>query len=44
MEMQYWVVGNLEWSFGTLRYFGADHKKIRETLTVELYPVTKVHA
>ncbi|KAI0091347.1 terpenoid synthase [Irpex rosettiformis] len=38
MAMECWVVGNLEWSFGTQRYFGADHKKIRETLMVELSP------
>jgi hypothetical protein len=36
--MERWVVGNLEWSFGTRRYFGADNNKIRESLTVELAP------
>lgn len=36
--MESWVAGNLAWSFGTRRYFGADHLKIRETLTVKLYP------
>ena len=38
MAMECWVSGNLEWSFGTHRYFGFDNEKIRETLVVELSP------
>ncbi len=39
--MQSWVSGNLDWSFATLRYFGADHMKVKETLVVQLYPTRK---
>lgn len=38
MAMQCWVAGNLEWSFGTHRYFGFDNEKIRKSLLVELAP------
>nr|BCX55498.1 sesquiterpene synthase [Phanerodontia chrysosporium] len=38
MAMEAWVAGNLEWSFGTRRYFGKNHMKVRETLVVELSP------
>lgn len=38
MAMESWVIGNLEWSFETQRYFGPQHSKIKETLIVELYP------
>lgn len=38
MAMQSWVAGNLDWSFGTRRYFGKNHLRIRETLLVDLYP------
>ncbi|KAI0696795.1 terpenoid synthase [Cytidiella melzeri] len=41
--MEYWVAGNLEWSFGTRRYFGTENHKIRETLTVELSPAKEFH-
>ncbi|PSR88980.1 hypothetical protein PHLCEN_2v4942 [Hermanssonia centrifuga] len=41
MAMQSWVSGNLDWSFATLRYFGADHMKVKETLVVQLYPTRK---
>ncbi|KAI0806333.1 terpenoid synthase [Irpex lacteus] len=43
MAMENWVVGNLEWSFGTQRYFGANHERIRETLMVELSPAKVFH-
>ncbi|KAJ3551248.1 hypothetical protein NM688_g4813 [Phlebia brevispora] len=36
--MEYWVAGNLDWSFATPRYFGKDYKHVRETLTVRLSP------
>lgn len=36
--MEAWVAGNLDWSFGTRRYFGKDHLRVRETLVVDLYP------
>ena len=38
MAMESWIIGNLEWSFETQRYFGPYHAKIKETLIVELYP------
>ncbi len=38
MAMESWVIGNLEWSFETQRYFGPYRAKIKETLIVELYP------
>ncbi|KAI0077885.1 terpenoid synthase [Panus rudis PR-1116 ss-1] len=38
MAMESWIIGNLEWSFATQRYFGTQRQAIRETLTVELYP------
>ncbi|GJE85104.1 terpenoid synthase [Phanerochaete sordida] len=38
MAMEAWVAGNLEWSFGTRRYFGKNNVKVRETLVVELSP------
>ncbi|EIW84218.1 terpenoid synthase [Coniophora puteana RWD-64-598 SS2] len=31
-----WVVGNLEWSFETPRYFGPDHDEVRDTHRVLL--------
>jgi hypothetical protein len=36
--MEHWVIGNLEWSFETQRYFGADHWKIKSTRLVTLRP------
>ncbi|KAI0346575.1 terpenoid synthase [Trametopsis cervina] len=43
MAMECWVAGNLEWSFGTQRYFGSENSKIRETLVVELSPAREYH-
>ncbi|KIP08907.1 hypothetical protein PHLGIDRAFT_103744 [Phlebiopsis gigantea 11061_1 CR5-6] len=34
--MECWVVGNIEWSFETGRYFGKDSAKVQATLIVEL--------
>ena len=34
-----WVVGNLDWSFATQRYFGKNHATVKETLVVDLYPL-----
>jgi hypothetical protein len=31
-----WVVGNLEWSFETTRYFGVDHAEVKRTRVVTL--------
>ncbi|THG95230.1 hypothetical protein EW026_g6387 [Hermanssonia centrifuga] len=36
--MEHWVVGNLEWSFETQRYFGSCHAEIKRTLLVRLQP------
>ncbi|EMD34164.1 hypothetical protein CERSUDRAFT_107906 [Gelatoporia subvermispora B] len=36
--MEQWVVGNLDWSFETQRYFGRDHLEIQRTLVVKLSP------
>ena len=36
--MEHWVIGNLEWSFKTNRYFGAEHMRVKETLVVVLRP------
>lgn len=38
MAMERWVVGNLVWSFETLRYFGTEKEKVKKTLIVELAP------
>ncbi|KAF8920212.1 isoprenoid synthase domain-containing protein [Mucidula mucida] len=34
----HWIRGNLDWSFETQRYFGAEHLTIRKTRLVTLYP------
>lgn len=31
-----WVIGNLEWSFQTIRYFGPTHDEVKKTRTVAL--------
>ena len=36
--MGQWVIGNLEWSFETKRYFGVDHAEVRRTRVVTLRP------
>ncbi|KAI0649319.1 terpenoid synthase [Trametes meyenii] len=36
--MQHWVIGNLEWSFESQRYFGAENERVKETLVVTLNP------
>ena len=36
--MEHWVIGNLEWSFKTNRYFGAEHLRVKESLVVVLLP------
>ncbi|KDQ53197.1 hypothetical protein JAAARDRAFT_162104 [Jaapia argillacea MUCL 33604] len=33
-----WVIGNLEWSFETQRYFGVEHAQIKRTRLVTLRP------
>jgi hypothetical protein len=35
-----WVVGNLDYSFDTERYFGADRKEVKRTRIVTLLPRT----
>ncbi|KAI9000522.1 terpenoid synthase [Trametes punicea] len=34
--MEHWVIGNLEWSFESQRYFGIQHSKVKDTLVVVL--------
>lgn len=34
--MEHWVIGNLEWSFESQRYFGTEHDRVKETLVVKL--------
>ena len=36
--MEHWVVGNLDWSFETQRYFGPAVKRVKETKVVVLQP------
>ncbi|KAI0671543.1 terpenoid synthase [Trametes maxima] len=36
--MQHWVIGNLEWSFESQRYFGTENERVKETLVVTLNP------
>ncbi|KII89723.1 hypothetical protein PLICRDRAFT_562693 [Plicaturopsis crispa FD-325 SS-3] len=36
--MGHWVVGNLEWSFQSQRYFGRDAAEVKRTLVVHLLP------
>ncbi|KAI0635720.1 terpenoid synthase [Trametes polyzona] len=36
--LEHWVVGNLEWSFESQRYFGAAHTRVRDTRVVVLSP------
>ncbi|KAF7797961.1 hypothetical protein EIP86_009168 [Pleurotus ostreatoroseus] len=36
--METTAAGNLDWSFETLRYFGADRERVRDTLVVHLSP------
>jgi len=31
-----WVIGNLEWSFKTVRYFGPTHEQVKKTRVVSL--------
>lgn len=38
VAMEHWVIGNLEWSFESQRYFGAEHTRVKETLVVVLSP------
>ncbi|EMD34166.1 hypothetical protein CERSUDRAFT_98094 [Gelatoporia subvermispora B] len=38
MAMEHWVIGNLEWSFETQRYFGAEHAAVKSTRLVVLRP------
>ncbi|KAF7773405.1 hypothetical protein Agabi119p4_5572 [Agaricus bisporus var. burnettii] len=34
----YWIIGNMEWSFESPRYFGHEHDEIKRTLTLTLKP------
>jgi hypothetical protein len=31
-----WIIGNLEWSFKTVRYFGSAHEEVKKTRVVAL--------
>ena len=34
--MECWVIGNIEWSFATNRYFGENGSEVKATLVVDL--------
>lgn len=34
--MEHWIIGNLDWSFETKRYFGSQHDEVKRTLLVTL--------
>ncbi|KAH9925105.1 isoprenoid synthase domain-containing protein [Fomitopsis serialis] len=36
--LEYWIVGNIEWSFDTQRYFGPLHAEIKRTRVVPIRP------
>ncbi|KAF8624519.1 hypothetical protein AX15_005831 [Amanita polypyramis BW_CC] len=36
--LECWIVGNLNWSFESQRYFGVKHLEVKETLVVTLRP------
>ncbi|KAI0833261.1 terpenoid synthase [Trametes gibbosa] len=38
VALGHWVIGNLEWSFESQRYFGAEHTKVQATRVVVLSP------
>ena len=42
--MEHWVIGNLDWSFETQRYFGPNPAEIKETRVVLLRPVECIDA
>lgn len=35
-SLEQWVIGNLNWSFETPRYFGSENKVVARTLVVDL--------
>lgn len=41
--MEHWIIGNLEWSFNTQRYFGPMVAEIKRTRVVTLTPKEKTH-
>ncbi|KDQ10835.1 hypothetical protein BOTBODRAFT_115253 [Botryobasidium botryosum FD-172 SS1] len=36
--MEYWVIGSIQWSFDSTRYFGSEHEEVKKTLCVTLWP------
>ncbi|KDQ10830.1 hypothetical protein BOTBODRAFT_147563 [Botryobasidium botryosum FD-172 SS1] len=36
--MESWVVGSIQWSFDSNRYFGKEHEEVKRTLCVRLWP------
>lgn len=36
--MEHWIIGNLEWSFETTRYFGPHYRDVKRTRVVNLRP------
>lgn len=34
----HWVIGNLEWSFESQRYFGSEHMRVKDTRVIILSP------
>ncbi|KAH8100908.1 terpenoid synthase [Cristinia sonorae] len=37
MASEMWIIGNLNWSFETPRYFGSQREQVRKTMVVQLY-------
>ena len=35
-SLEYWITGNIYWSFATKRYFGTEHKEVERSLVVKL--------
>ena len=42
--MEYWVIGNLHWSFESLRYFGHKGADVKEKRIVLLRPIEEVQS
>ncbi|KAF8623697.1 hypothetical protein AX17_007395 [Amanita inopinata Kibby_2008] len=42
--LECWIVGNLNWSFESQRYFGVRHLEIKETLVVTLRPREPIYS
>ena len=36
--LEHWIIGNLVWSFETIRYFGPHYQEVKRTRVVKLRP------